>query len=163
MTAPTLALPEAETAVLGCLMGLVATDAEPVMEMLTEEDFTDPRHRLIHGAIRAVLDTGAVQADPVLVLAELRRSGAERSFLADRAAAVYLADLLAAVPVYLSAGYYARAVIEHSARRRVIEAADRLHQLAGSDDLAHVEKVARAELFAVLGAFGRTRTAGAPG
>lgn len=121
---------EAEAATLGCLLRMTQHDALSLVDQLAVEDFTDARHRLVLEAARQCLYDGA-PADPITVLAELRRTGDERSFTADRSAGVYLIGLLEAAPASASAGHYARAVVEHSVRRQVETAAVRLQDQAG--------------------------------
>lgn len=150
MTTPdTIGCAEAEAAVLGCLLALPVTEAQGVADQLDLHDFTDPRHRAVFEAALACLDDGT-PADPVTVLGELRRTGAERSMTCDRSAGTFLADLLAAAPVFASAGHYARVVVEHRARRRLQEAAERLSQVAGAASLTTVREVAAGEWAALL-------------
>jgi len=149
VTPDTIGCPDAEAAVLGCLLRMPLHDADALAGHLEAEDFVDPRHRAVLGAVLAVVAEG-VAPDPVAVLGELRRSGAERSMTADRSAGVFLADLLAAAPAVVNAGHYARVVVEHRARRRVLEAAERLGQLAGTASLVTVREVALDEWAALL-------------
>lgn len=145
---------EAEAAVLGALMRLPLNDADELAARLEPEDFTDPRCRAVLAALVSLLAED-VEPDPVTVLGELRRAGHERCWTADRSAGVYLFDLLAAAPAAVNAGHYARVVIEHRARRRLHEAAERLGQLAGTASLATVREVALDEWTAVLGQLDR--------
>ena len=145
---------EAEAAVLGALMRLPLHEADELAAQLEPEDFTDPKHRVVLAALVSLLAED-VPPDPVVVLGALRRSGAEKSFTADRSAGVFLFDLLAASPAVVSAGHYARIVVEHRARRRLHEAAERLGQLAEAASLAMVREVALDEWTAVLGQFDR--------
>jgi replicative DNA helicase len=156
---PTVGCPEAEAAVLGALLRMPHPDAVALADRLEPADFVDPRHRAVFGAVTDLLAEG-VTADPVTVLGELRRSGAERSMTADRSAGAFLADLLAAAPAVPSAGHYARVVIEHRARRRLHEAAERLSQVAGAACLTTVREVALDEWTAIIGQLDRV-TAGA--
>lgn len=146
---PDIGCHEAEAAVLGCLLRMPLHDADALAGQLEPEDFTDPRHRAVFEAVGALVLDGTAP-DPVVVLGELRRTGAERSMTCDRSAGVYLADLLAAAPVTLSGGHYARVVVEHRARRRLAEAGERLAQLAGTVPFPTVRDVALDELTAVL-------------
>jgi replicative DNA helicase len=141
--------PEAEAAVLGCLLRMPHGEADALAAQLEPEDFTDPRHRVVLQAVTSLLVDGATP-DPVTVLGELRRTGAERSMTCDRSAGVYLAELLAAAPAVVNAGHYARVVVEHRARRRLHEAADRLAQAAGTVSLDTVREVALDEWTALL-------------
>jgi len=149
MTPDTVGCPEAEAAVLGALLRMPHTDAVALADRLEPDDFVDPRHRAVFGAVTDLLAEG-VAADPVLVLGELRRSGAERSMTCDRSAGVYLFDLLAAAPAVVNAGHYSRIVIEHRVRRRLHEAAERLSQVAGSSSLGLVREIVQSEWVAVL-------------
>lgn len=150
---PTVGCPEAEAAVLGALLMLGAKGAD-VAAGLEPEDFTDPRHRAVFGAVGELLEQGAA-TDAVIVLGHLRRSGAERSMTADRDAGVFLADLVTAAPVATCAPYYARIVVEHAARRRLVETAERLGQLAGTARLEVLAETVREEYAAVVAALRR--------
>lgn len=156
---PTVGCLEAEAAVLSCLLLLDADSTSRIVDRLEAEDFTDPRHCLVLGAIRRCLDD-SVRPDPITVLGELRRSGAERSFTADRAAGTFLIDLAASAPVAASAGHYLRVLHEHRARRGMAEAGERLVQLSGATSMQHAEVVASEE-WAELGRL-FDRAAGVP-
>ena len=144
MVTPDAGCIEAEQALLGCLLSMPLPDALDVAGPLGPDDWIDPRHRLVFGAVMACLRAG-VRADPVTVLGELRRSGAESSTTADRSAGPLLHDLMAAAPVVASVGHYARIVVEHRARRRVTEAAERLAQVAAGGSLEAVREVVAEE------------------
>jgi replicative DNA helicase len=150
MTRPdTVGCPEAEAAVLGCLLRMPLCDAVALADRLEVEDLTDPRNRAVFGAVTALLAEG-VAADPVVILGQMRRSGGERSMTCDRSAGTFLFDLLAAAPAVVNAGHYARVVIEHRVRRRLHEAAERLGQLAGTASLHTVVEIVQSEWVAVL-------------
>jgi replicative DNA helicase len=149
MSAPdVVACAEAEAAVIGCLLAMTQVDADGLAMQLEVDDFGDPKQQAVFQAARDCLldDT---PADPVTVLGEMRRTGLERSMTADRTAGVYLADLLAAAPAVVNGGRYARVVVEHSFRRRLTVAADRLRQLAETGTLEHAAEVAHAEWLAL--------------
>lgn len=146
--------PEAEAAVLGCLLSLPLRPAREVAWTLQLEDFTDPRHRAVFEAIGDCM-LADTPADPVTVLGELRRSGAESCMTDDRSAGVFLADLMAAAPVVASVQHYAQVVIEHRVRRRLVEAAERLRQMAERAQLDAVRGVALEEWTALSVAFNR--------
>jgi replicative DNA helicase len=154
MAAVTVGCVEAEAAVLGALMRLHTSEADALAAQLVPEDFIDPRNRAVLGAIVGAL-ADHVQPDPVTVLGELRRAGHERCWTADRSAGVYLFDLLAAAPTAVNARHYARVVVEHRARRRLHEAAERLGQLAGTASLTTVREIALDEWTAVIGQLDR--------
>jgi len=135
---------EAEAAVLGAVLRLPAAAARPVVDMLEIEDLTDPRYRAVLVAAQSLLGTD-VPADAVTVLGELRRTGVEKCFTADRSAGLFLLDLDRAAPAPTCAGHYARVVMEHRARRRVAEAGQRLQQAAGTSALVDLRALATAE------------------
>jgi replicative DNA helicase len=128
---------EAERTFLGALLGLQARSViAPYLAQVEAQDFTDPRNAATLAVIRTVVEQPPHLADPVLVVGELRRTGLEKCFTADRAAAVYLADLLEAPGSLGSIGAYLRILIEHRVRREVETYGVRLQQLAGTSDLA---------------------------
>ena len=79
-------------------------------------------------------------ADPVAVAAELTKRGV----ITKVGGAPYLHDLIASVPTAANAGYYARIVAGLGVKRRLIEAATRVIQLAYSGDAEAGEIAARA-------------------
>ena len=140
VAAATVGCVEAETAVLGALMRLPLREAGELADRLEPEDFTDPRCRAVLAALVSLLAED-VEPDPVTVLGELRRAGAERSMTCDRSAGTYLHDLDAAAPATVNARHYAGIVIEHRARRRLSEAAVRFGQVAETASLETVREV----------------------
>lgn len=136
---------DAERAFLGCLLGLQSRSViAPYLAQVEARDFADPRNAATLAVIRAVVEQRPHLADPVLIVGELRRSGMERCFTADRAAAVYLADLLEAPGSLGSVGAYLRILIEHRVRREVETFGVRLQQLAGTADLPGLLETATA-------------------
>jgi len=133
---------------------LPALEACAVTDHLLPEDFTDPRHRAILEAV-AELTSDGTPADPITVIGHLRRTGRERCFTADRDPGVYLFDLLDALPCVGSVGHYAVIVVEHSARRRAVEASVRIGQVAELNDLDTARQVTLDELQAVFEGFDR--------
>lgn len=107
MTPDTVGCVEAEAAVLGAIMRCPAAQSRALAGHLESEDFTDPRNRLVFGAIVDVLADRA-HPDPVTLLGQLRRAGQERCWTADRSAGVFLFDLLGAAPVAANAGHFGR-------------------------------------------------------
>ncbi len=151
---PTIALPEAEAAFVGALLFQGRRAAEALLLNVNDDDLADPRHRAVLRAVRAVVQAGG-RPDPVTVLGELRRSGEVSAMTNDRSAGTFVADLLAAVPVPESAGYYAQIVLEHAWRRRVQEAGERLQQAAGTLGQDDLHELVAAEFAAVTAALSR--------
>lgn len=122
-----------------------------------DDDFVDPRHRLVLTGVRGCVARG-IAPDPVAVLGELRRLALEPSFLDDKSSGVVLADLYAAALVPESATHYLRIVVEHSFRRRVAEAGERLARVAGTaslEDLRDLRDLLDSEWLALHSHFGR--------
>lgn len=115
---------EAEEALLGAL--LINPEAYfEVAQILKAEDFFLLRHRWIWEAI-ARLHEQRRPVDVLTVAEELNRSG----HLADVGGPAYLTALTAKVPSSLHAETYARLVEEAAVRRRMLDAAERIAQLA---------------------------------
>ncbi len=151
-----IACPEAEVALLGCLLRMPYPSVLDVVQRLRPDDLTDPRNRAVLAVVVQVAVTGA-DPDPVLVLGQLRREGLERSFTADRDAGTYLLDVYTAAGVVVNVDGYLRIVLEHAYRRRVVEAAQRLEQHAGTLALVELEELIEAETGAVREASARLR------
>lgn len=143
--AATIAQTDAEAAFLGCLLLASPAQVLELVQGVEVEDFTDPRHRVILG-VTVQLSVEGTSPDPVTALGALRRCGAVASFTVDTDAGVYLAYLLEQATVAANAQAYRRIVIEHRARRRVTEAAERLTQAAGRSALVDVRALLETEL-----------------
>lgn len=116
----------AEQAVIGGLL-LDPTRAVEV-ERLSGADFYQPRNQVIFDAIRGMLEDGR-PVDQLTVLAELRSSGALARVAGG---AAYLFDLVSSTPTAANIGWYARTVAEMSLRRKLLEQAARLEQVAST-------------------------------
>jgi hypothetical protein len=121
---------DAERAVLGGLMLGGTADG------LTSGDFYRPAHQLVYEAIEALRSAGK-PAVPIAVADELRRRGQ----LSKVGGGPGVHTLLAAAPSGANASYFAAIVREHARRRKYLEAADRLHQLA-SNPVAELADIA---------------------
>lgn len=115
---------EAEQAVLGAMM-LSPAAADACLRALTAADFHRPAHRLVFGAVRALVGDGAA-ADRLTVAARLEQDGR----LAAAGGAAYLAGLEGAPPDLSRAGDYARIVRDAAVRRRVAAAGQAITRLA---------------------------------
>ncbi len=132
--------PASEVALLGCLLRLPSSRVLDVAQRLQADDLVDPRHRVVLAAALQVAVAGH-DPDPTLVLGQLRRQGAERSFTADRAAGTYLLDVYGAAGVPANVDGYLRVVLEHRYRRRVVEASARLDAAAGTAALDELRQL----------------------
>jgi replicative DNA helicase len=114
---------EAEESVLGSM--LLSKDAiAEVLELLREEDFYRPAHRIVFRSVLELYGHGDA-VDAVTVQEELRRNGS----LADIGGAPFLHTLVASVPTAANAGYYARIVKEAGVLRRLIDVGTQIVQL----------------------------------
>src|ERR671935_419567 len=136
---------EAEAAVLGSVLkrGLALADVAP---FLRPEHFYVLQHRQVYAAMVALFEQGQ-PIDYHTLLEELRRQGTEDS----TGGLVFLAELDLATPTAAHIAHYGRIVVEHATRRRYINAAQTVAELAWNPrhDLGTVKD--RAEAL-VLGA-----------
>lgn len=115
-----------------------------------------PQHAHVAAAITVLLEQN-VPVDPVTVLGQLRRQGAENATTACTDAGVLLVELCAAAPSVGSVSHYAEIVREHSYRRRVQQAAVRLLAAASSAALDDLCELVEHEHTAVDEQHARTR------
>lgn len=161
MNPRTIGCPEAEFALLGCLLRLPAARVIDIARRMDGEDLVDPRHRAILAAAVTVAACGT-DPDPILVLGHLRAIGLETSFTDDRPAAVYLSDVFTGAGVPANVEAYLRVVLEHAYRRRIVEAAERLLQVAGLASLPDLRELFEEQVTAVRQACARSGAATAP-
>lgn len=118
---PALIPLDAEKALLGAVLikgGLLAT-----AQGLQSEDFGFPAHRRIWHALQAL---AGESADVVTVTDYLNRAGELDSI----GGAEYLGEIISGIPRLTSVSHYAVIVREHANRRRIIEGAVRLIEMA---------------------------------
>lgn len=154
--------PLAEAAVLGCVLRAGPEQARALLSLLDGDCWSVPQHAHVAAAARALLARGE-PVDPVTVLGQLRRQGAESARTADRDAGVLLVELCQAAPCVSHAGHYARIVLEHAYRRRVERAALRLQQAAETADLTDLCELVDAEHTALSRAAHRATVPRLPG
>jgi replicative DNA helicase len=122
----------AERAVLGAMM-LSPREAAECLQALSALDFYRPAHQTVFATIAALIRSGGV-ADVLTVKDQLEAAGD----LALCGGAPELHTLIASVPVAANAAHYARIVRDRAVRRRLLEAARRVLQMAaGPADDAH--------------------------
>ncbi len=142
--------PAAEAAALGAIL-LSPALAARALPLLRPEHFATPWHGQVLHTAQQVHQAGQ-PVDPITVHAALRRAGLVR--LGGAGAGVRLAELVEAPPTPASGMHYVGIVLEHAARRRLLEAADRLAQLAtaGTGDLDELMRHTVRELACVRAA-----------
>ena len=135
----------AEQSVLGAI--LIDKDAMvDVAEFLRPEHFYKDSHAKIFAAMLSLYEAHE-PVDVITLTAELKKAGE----LKDVGGASYLSDLLNVVPTAAHAERYGRIILEHATKRKLIEAAAKLNELAFNEEgsaqkiLDHAEQ----ELFAI--------------
>ncbi len=119
----------AEAAVLGSVM--MGEFAHEVLLRLNDDDFDDPKHKLIASAMRHLIRDGG-KPDPITVSDEL----AAKKMLGRVGGSVALYDLMNLVPTALSAPYYAAIVRDAARVRKAHEVGVRLTQMTVGEDSA---------------------------
>lgn len=120
---------EAEKSVLGAILRSAGA-ADHVIASLSPEDFYAPAHQIVFRAV-AELYESRLPIDPVTVSDVLQRSGEGERV----GGALFLSDLLDAVPSARHVDYYAGVVAEHASRRSMMRAGAEINQLAASLDI----------------------------
>jgi replicative DNA helicase len=136
---------QAEEAVIGSILKdpfAIST----IAPWLTPADFYQSPHRQIYAAMHALFDRGS-KVDYHLIGEELQRQGT----FEESGGLLFLAQVSLATPTAAHIEHYARIVQEHALRRRYIDAAQAVAELAWDrrQELEHVKQ--RAEAL-VLGA-----------
>ncbi|MFQ5517351.1 MAG: replicative DNA helicase [Acidimicrobiia bacterium] len=130
---------EAEVAVLGA--ALTSSDAAvSAMTALRTEDFYRPAHQEIFAAMRHLFDSN-MAIDAVTVGDYL--SG--RSRLEACGGMQYMIELMDAIATTAGVGFHAAIIFEHAMRRRLIDAAARINELAFKTDRPAKDAVDAAE------------------
>lgn len=138
---------DAEQAVLGCM--LLSEDAiADTVKALQGADFYHPAHVTIFTAILDLYARGE-PADRITVAAELTKRGE----IGRVGGALYLHDLVGAVPSVANVKSYAEIIYGQAVRRRLIEVGDRLGRLgyAPGVDTSKALELAQAEIDAIAG------------
>ena len=117
----------AERAVLGALLA-DNTLMNEVAEVVTPEDFASPAHQAIFEAMRA-LDLSQRKVDHLTLAEELKTRGQ----LAAVGGPAYLMGLDQVVPLASNAKQYAEIVADKAMRRKIVEAARGIIDLASSE------------------------------
>jgi len=129
---------DAERAVLGAALTSAAALAE-VTGIVTGADFYKPAHEATWAAVVALHDQGR-PVDTITVVARMQEDGTLHRFGGPLA----VHDLAASVITAANAGYHARIVLEHAARRRLIAAGTRIVQVASGAEATTSDLVATA-------------------
>ena len=133
--------PDAEAALLGA--ALLTGRADDVLTGVTLDDFTTGLHQAVFDAMRHLIDRGE-PVDPVTVLGEMRAAGTVES-RHGRDLGVSLVALAEGCPTATNHRHYRRTVLEHSYRRRVRQAGERLTQAAADTPLDELQQLTHRE------------------
>lgn len=117
--------PEAEAAVLGCIL-IDNHKFKEVLAIISDEDFYEDRHRLIFRAMM-FLDKQGTEID-MLTLSDFLR---DQGYLDAVGGAVYLSELTNYVPTPIRVLDYAKIVAEDSVKRRIKQASEEIGKAAG--------------------------------
>ena len=115
---------EAEESVIGALLRSAAA-ADDVFDRLDPTDFYVPAHRTIFEAMSRLYNDGQ-PIDTVTVVDRLHRAGN----LEGAGGTGFVVGFWDAVPSAANVGYYIGVVAEHSTRRRMLDAASQVTELA---------------------------------
>lgn len=130
---------DAEMCALGSMM-LSERAAEDVLGILKEDDFYSPAHREVFRAIHQLLLSSRA-VDLVTVKNEL----VERNALQAVGGTDYLIQIAESVPSPANASHYAQIVLDKATSRRLIDAGQRIVQLAHDGEKDADDKVDQAE------------------
>lgn len=140
----------AEQSVLGAM--LLSKDAiDPATDVLMSRDFYRPEHETIFDTIVDLSSRGQ-PVDAITVSRELERRGE----LTKVGGAVYLSDLVAAVPITANVDYHAEIVHEKAVLRRLADVGRRIAQSAhhGQGSVSDLVDAAQKDVLDVDGARG---------
>lgn len=135
----------AEQSVLGAV--LIDKDAMiDVAEFLRPQHFYTDKHGLIFAAMIELFESHE-PIDMVTLTAHMKKLGT----LDDAGGAPYISELLNVVPTSAHAAQYARIIVEHSTKRRLVESAAKITELAFKEEGSAQQIVdeAEQEIFAI--------------
>lgn len=135
----------AEQSVLGAILIDKDTMVD-VAEFLRPHHFYSPNHSLIFEAMLALYEQHE-PIDVVTVTAQMKKQGN----LKDIGGAAYVSDLVNVVPTSAHAEQYARIITEHATKRRLIEAAGKITEMAFREEggAQSIVDEAESEIFAI--------------
>ena len=149
----------AEESFVAALMAFDHDRARPLVELLDPDDFAAPAIRLVHALVEQLCDAG-VSPDPAAVL--------PLSISEERATGEHQIKTFAGVLMRLmdhrarnnpaSVRWYAAQALDQAWRRRTVEMATRLAQVAGHADPDELDRLTHAEQAAVDAVRARHRT-----
>jgi replicative DNA helicase len=136
----------AEQCVLGGML-LSRRAVADVLEVVDADDFYRPQHETVFRAIADMYGRNE-PADQITVSNYLRELGV----LTKVGGALYLTELVQAVPTAANAEYYAEIVRDCAIRRRIVEAGHRITEIgyAGEGEAHQANDAAQAELASVM-------------
>lgn len=158
-------------ALVGAVEHLPADAAVRVLDLIHDDDLTDPRVRVVAAVARQLAEEG-IAPDPAAILAHARATGTVTKADAVQNFALLVAELYAECATPASATFYAVATLQAAIRCRVADAGVRLTQAAEAEShpsllaLVDSERAAVRELadrLAAAAGTARPRLAAVPG
>lgn len=145
---PIIVTTDAAEAFLGAVLHQDRLFAGAFLRRVTEDDLADPRHRAIFRLAVDLVNRGEAP-DPTAVFAEAQRRGDIHGEQRSSALSKLLIDLFTRCPIPNAGDHYAIAVLDGSLRRRILQAGQRLAQVAEESGLEDAMTVVERELQAV--------------
>jgi len=140
----------AEEAYLAAVLAHGANAASELAELVREDDISSPKLQLVHRLVVELTDAG-IRPDPAAVLAHAMNERYAEGENQIRALTRTLCRLIdhRAMNNPASARWYAAQALEQAWRRRTVEMATRLAQVAGHADPDELERLTASEQDAV--------------
>lgn len=147
---------EAEQTVIGALLLAAPGLQTAALDELTDDDFTDLRCRFAISTARRMVADG-VPVDPATFCAYVNRhallsDGALRGSLP-----LWAADLTISVPVAANLPWYVLALVEQASRRQIVEAGERIANVASVGSVVELSSVVGVAMTAMTVALERLR------
>jgi replicative DNA helicase len=146
----------AERATIGALLVAGPGVQREILNMLTPGDFYDPRCGWLFTVAQQMRAAGT-PIDKLTLAGFVPRAGLITDPARRAALDTELHELTETPPTAAHGAWYAQQVVEHAARRRTVQAAIRISQMAGGAELADLHEKIVAELGLALVAIGRAR------
>ena len=137
---------ESEKAVLGSV--LINPKSFEKVTHLIDEDFYVPRNKRLFREIKEMYDKG----NPIDTLTLIEKLKTDDK-LEQIGGTPYFAELVNSVPSAANIEYYGKIVKEHSVRRTIVDAGERIQKIGMNEELKNIENVvneADKEMFSIL-------------
>jgi len=130
---------EAEKAVLGSIL-IEPEQFENVIEVISDSDFYDPRHRMIFSSMLSLYDK-SIPIDVITLFEELKKQGNK----AENITSEFVREIMDSAPVFANAMHYANIVKQKALLREIIHAASEMTKEALDENRSADEVLETAE------------------